>query len=124
MKSGNSLRVSFLRMALLGLIAVPSCFAAQQPDNSGANKGQRTTADQQKNNNPDRDMAKKIRQSIVEDQTLSTHGHNVKVIVNNGEVTLKGPVKNQDEKTEIESKATAIAGMGKVRNELSVKGEQ
>jgi hyperosmotically inducible periplasmic protein len=47
-----------------------------------------------------------------------------KVIVKDGEVTLRGPVKSQDEKTEIESKATAIAGMGRVQNELSVKGEQ
>jgi hypothetical protein len=77
MKPGNTLPVSFLRMALLGLLAVPSCFAAQQADNSGANKDHGTTADQQKNNNADRDMAKRIRQSIVEDKTLSTYGHNV-----------------------------------------------
>lgn len=69
---------------------------AQQPDNSDANKGnQRTaTADRQKKSAADRDLTKKIRSPIVEDRSPSTDTHNVKVMVRNGEVTVKG----EDEK--------------------------
>jgi osmotically-inducible protein OsmY len=44
----------------------------------------------------------------------------VKIISQNGAVTLKGPVKSEEEKQAIESKATEIAGAGKVDNELQV----
>jgi osmotically-inducible protein OsmY len=68
----------------------------------------------------DRDLAKQIRRDIVKDDSLSTYAHNVKVIVQNGTVTLKGPVRSEEEKQAVESKATAIAGDGKVTNQLAV----
>jgi osmotically-inducible protein OsmY len=43
------------------------------------------------------------------------------VITQNGQVTLKGPVRSDDEKRAIEAKAAAIAGDGKVTSELTVK---
>ena len=93
----------------------------QQPDNTGANKQQATTADQQKETAEDRGLAQKIRKSIVGDKSLSTYGHNVKVIVRNGVVTLKGPVQSEDEKNNIGAKAADVAGADKVQNELTVK---
>jgi osmotically-inducible protein OsmY len=93
----------------------------QQPDNTGANKQQPTTADQQKETAEDRELAQKIRKSIVGDKSLSTYGHNVKVIVRNGVVTLKGPVQSEDEKNNIGAKAADVAGADKVQNELTVK---
>jgi len=36
-------------------------------------------------------------------------------------VTLKGPVRSEDEKNTIEQKAAAVAGPGNVTNELTVK---
>ncbi len=72
----------------------------QQPDNTGANKNDNMTADQQKETAADREMAQKIRQSIVDDKSLSTYGHNVKVIVRSGTVILKGPVQSEEEKEE------------------------
>jgi osmotically-inducible protein OsmY len=93
----------------------------QQPDNTAANKQQATTADQQKETAEDRELAQKIRKSIVDDKSLSTYGHNVKVIVRNGMVTLNGPVKSEDEKKSIGAKAADVAGADKVQNELTVK---
>jgi hyperosmotically inducible protein len=93
----------------------------QQADNTGANKQQATTADQQKETAEDRELAQKIRKSIVGDKSLSTYGHNVKVIVRNGVVTLKGPVQSEDEKKNIGAKAADVAGADKVQNELTVK---
>jgi hypothetical protein len=46
----------------------------------------------------------------MEDKSLSTDAHNVKVISQNGTVTLKGPVKSEAEKSAIVSKAVSVAG--------------
>ena len=78
------------------------------------------TADQQKENAADRRLTQQIRRAIVKDKSLSTAAHNVKIITQNGAVTLKGPVKSEEEKQAIESKATEIAGSGKVTSELQL----
>lgn len=69
----------------------------------------------------DRDMTQKIRKAIMDDSTLSTSAHNVKINTKDGKVTLKGPVTSDDEKRNIEKKATDIAGSGKVTDDLTVK---
>ena len=93
-------------------------------DNTKVNQRDRDqnepTADQQKENTNDRQLTAHIRRAIVKDKSLSTTAHNVKIISQNGAVTLKGPVKSEEEKQAIESKATEIAGSGKVNNELQV----
>jgi osmotically-inducible protein OsmY len=100
--------------------------SAQAPDNTQVNKRDRATgeatADQQKNNRTDLDLTKDIRKSIMDDKSLSTYAHNVKIISQNGTVTLKGPVKSEDEKSSIVSKAMSIAGgADKVVDQMSVK---
>lgn len=111
--------------------AVPQEPAGQEssaPDNTKANKRDRNkseiTADQQKENRSDRELSKQIRRALVKDKSLSTYAHNVKVVVQNGQVTLKGPVRSEDEKKAIETKTTEVAGEGKVTSELEVKAEQ
>jgi hyperosmotically inducible protein len=104
--------------------------SAQQPapDNTKVNKRDKNnaepTADQQKENQPDREIARKIRQSIVQDKSLSSYAHNVKIIAENGTVTLKGPVRSDEEKTAVEAKAADIAGADKVTSQLEVKPKQ
>ena len=66
-------------------------------------------------------MAAKIRRAIVSDHSLSTYGHNVKIVVVGGAVTLKGPVHSEAEKQNIAAKAGAIAGQDKVTDQLTVK---
>ena len=98
------------------------------PDNTKMNAQDRDkaspTADQQKDNRSDREITQQIRQSLVQDKSLSTYGHNVKVITQNGQVTLKGPVRSDDEKKAIEAKATEVAGENKVTSELNIKAQQ
>jgi osmotically-inducible protein OsmY len=108
--------------------AVPAMIHAQDqtpsasaPDNSAQNKNHDTTADQQKDNRSDRDITQQIRRSIVSDKSLSSYGHNVKVITQNGAVTLKGPVHSEEEKQAIGTKAAEVAGQDKVTNELTIK---
>ncbi len=66
----------------------------------------------------------KIRKAIVADSSLSTYGHNVKVISEHGKVTLKGPVHSESERKNLEAKAVEVAGSGNVINQLSVKAEK
>jgi hyperosmotically inducible protein len=93
-------------------------------DNTKVNKRDRQkkelTADQQKDNRSDLQVTKQIRQSIMRDKSLSTSAHNVKLISNNRMVTLKGPVRTNEEKQAIEAKAAAIAGQDKLTSELQV----
>jgi osmotically-inducible protein OsmY len=94
---------------------------AQEPDNSSQNKGQMQTADKQSNAKSDRDTTAKIRKEIMADKDLSTYAHNVKVITANGTVTLKGPVKSEDEKARVAEIASNVVSADKVSNQLTVK---
>jgi hyperosmotically inducible periplasmic protein len=102
--------------------------ASPAPDNTKVNERDRSqnepTADQQKDNRSDRDITQQIRQSIMKDKSLSTYAHNVKIVTQDGEVTLKGPVRSEDEKQAIEAKAIEVAGDGKVTSELNIKPQQ
>ena len=99
---------------------------AQQPapDNTKTNKRDRDsaspTADQQKMNPTDRDLAKRVRAALMKDKSLSTYSHNVKIVAQDGKVTLKGPVRSEEEKSAIETKATEVAGAGNVMNQLEI----
>lgn len=94
------------------------------PDNSKTNKRDRDknspTADRQKMNPTDRDLTKRIRSAITDDKSLSTYAHNIKIVAQDGKVTLKGPVRSEEEKSAIETKATEVAGAGNVINQLEV----
>jgi osmotically-inducible protein OsmY len=99
-----------------------------QADNTKMNQrdrnGYEATADQQKSNRSDRDITQQVRKAIVDDKSLSTYAHNVKVITQNGMVTLKGPVRSEEEKKSIEAKAAEVAGADKVTNQMDVKEKQ
>jgi len=108
------------------LTALP--LSAQTPaDNTKVNTRDKAktavTADQQKDNPGDRDLTQKIRQSIMQDKSLSTYAHNVKIVTQNGQVTLKGPVRSDAERKSIEAKAIDLAGPSHVTNQMSVAPE-
>jgi len=112
---------------------VPNMNAAQQDkppasDNTKVNKRDRNasepTADQGKNNVSDRDIMQKIRRSVMDDKSLSTYAHNVKIIAEHGKVTLKGPVRTAEEKQTIAQKATEVAGAGNVTDEMTIKASR
>jgi osmotically-inducible protein OsmY len=126
---GNKLLLSAGAAAVLGtaLIAGPTPKQdAQQPppDNTKTNKRDRDksspTADRQKMNATDRDLAKRVRSSLMDDKSLSTYAHNIKIVAQDGKVTLKGPVRSEEEKSAIEAKATEVAGAGNVVDQLEV----
>ena len=71
-------------------------------------------------NPADRAITQKIRKAIHEDTSLSTYAHNIKIITQNGKVTLRGPVRSEDEKTNLEAKAVSVAGQDNVTDQLEV----
>ena len=93
-------------------------------DNTAVNQRDRNaaepTADQQKATTSDRETSRKIRQAIVHDKSLSTYAHNVKIISEHGTVTLKGPVRSEEEKQAVEKMASDVAGAENVKSEIQV----
>jgi len=113
-------------VALVGALLAPAFSAGAQtaPDNTKTNQQDRAkgaaTADQQKENASDREITQKIRQAVMDDKSLSTYAHNVKVIAQDGQVTLKGPVRSENEKKTVEAKAVEVAGAGHVSNQITI----
>jgi osmotically-inducible protein OsmY len=117
-------------MAFLGVVL---CFGVQaelrgqspNADNTKVNKRDpaqsESSADQAKNNAADRELMQKIRRSLMDDKSLSTYAHNIKIIAQDGKVTLKGPVRSEEEKKVVEQKAADIAGAGNITNQITIK---
>ena len=97
---------------------------AVEADNSGRNvrdrNDQTKTPGDQSENEADRTITQNIRQVITADDSLSTNAKNVKIITNDGTVTLRGPVKSEKEKAEIEAIAKQVAGVKRVDNQLEI----
>jgi len=80
-----------------------------------------TTADSKSVKTSDRELSRKIREALVSDKSLAASAHSVRIMSHDGNVTLKGRVKSEDDKKAIEEKAASIAGTGKVTNDLEVR---
>ena len=124
----NLQRIALLPFALLSLSFVhgQSSDPSAKPDNTKINQRDKDpnapTAGSQKMNATDQALTAKIRRAVIADKTLSTYAHNVKIISQDGVVTLKGPVRTDAEVTNLMAKATdAAGGPDKVVNQLSVK---
>ena len=118
-----------LSSALLGLgtVTMAQDSAAVAPDNSAVNVRDRApdaiTAGEQSSAKSDVELTREIRRAVVKDDSLSMLAHNVKIVTSNGAVTLRGPVKTEQEKIAIANRAKAIAGPDKVDNQLEVKSQ-
>ena len=123
--SQHRFRSSVLAFIVTGVVAIPiGALAQTPPDNTKVNTRDRAkgavTADQQKENAGDRDLTQKIRRAVMADKSLSTYAHNVKIVAQGGQVTLKGPVRTAEEKQSVEAKAVEVAGAGHVTNQMSI----
>jgi len=117
----------FILFAMLSITwAAALAVAATPPDNSAINardtKGGPPTSEDQSNQAADLKTTQKIRQALTDDKTLSVDAKNIKVITISGVVTLRGPVKTDDEKSRIATLANQVAGEAKINNQLEVIG--
>ena len=74
----------------------------------------------QNENQKDIDITANIRKRVV-DTEMSVNAQNVKIITQDGKVTLRGPVKSDEEKAQIEKMAHEVAGPANVDNQLEVQ---
>ena len=98
---------------------------APAPDNTKANaQADQNTADKQSNAASDRALTQQVRKAIMQDKSMSTYAHNVKLVTQNGQVTLSGPVRTDEEKQAIVQKAAEIAGQDRIVDQISVAPKQ
>jgi osmotically-inducible protein OsmY len=57
----------------------------------------------------------------MQNEQLSADAKNVKIITVDGKVTLRGPVKNDQEAKAVADAAQSVAGAGVINNQLEVK---
>ena len=82
------------------------------------NDSTKTPFDQHENR-ADIQVTADIRKRVV-DTDMSVDAQNVKIITQNGKVTLRGPVHTADEKTQIETIARDVAGKDNVDSQLEI----
>ncbi len=97
-------------------------------DNTAVNERDRneptvTPTDQQENET-DLRISQSIRQAVVNDDSLSFNAKNIKIVTSGAVVTLRGPVKSEEEKQAIEAKARQVAGVTRVDNQIQIEGAQ
>ena len=101
---------------------------SSEADNTRRNSSEQNkntqTAEKQSNNKDDLALTQKVRQAVMKDGSLSMNAKNVKIIAQDGKITLKGPVDSQQEKDTIGTEAGEIAGKDNVDNQLEVKAEK
>jgi hyperosmotically inducible protein len=107
---------TLLVLACLSTVSLAAMAADDKtkPDNTAINERDRSretqTSGDQSNSSADLKITQAIRQK------------NIKIITDNGQVTLRGPVKNAQEKAKIDQLARSAAGGAKIDDQLDVKG--
>ncbi len=134
--------MKFFALAVICLIGVMGCAETSSPtsangtpnaggrdtskdrDNTETNVRDRDTSTKtpidQNENQRDIDITAEIRKRIV-DTKMSVNAQNVKIVTQDGRVTLRGPVKSAAEKDQVEKIATEVAGAEKVDSQLEVE---
>jgi len=69
----------------------------------------------------DAQLQASVRRAIANDASLSEAGHHVTVIVADGAVVLRGPVKDDAEKSRIDTLVRKVSGVKEVTDEIDVK---
>ena len=113
-------------LSALSLAALAADNKKAEPDNTATNErdrsGETKTSGDQSNSSADLKITQDIRRALMKDSELSTTAKNIKIITDNGQVTLRGPVKSAQEKAKIDQLARSAAGGAKIDDQLDVKG--
>jgi len=119
---------TLLSLVCLSAVSLAAIAADEKtkPDNTATNErdrsGETETSGDQSNSSADLKITQAIRQALMKDSELSITAKNIKIITDNGQVTLRGPVKNAQEKGKIDQLAKSAAGGAKIIDQLDVKG--
>jgi hyperosmotically inducible periplasmic protein len=120
-------RLKLLLPSFFIALTLAACSKSDKSQSSAPNDRQlssRTdrgvTASDQPENDTDRKIIQQIRQALTSDSSLSMSAQNVTVVSSNGNVTLRGGVKDDSEKQKIATAATRVSGVTNVDNLLTV----
>lgn len=123
-------QIMAVALVTLGLVTIqaqitPSDTSKLEADNTGQNKRDRqakklTADDQAKASRADEEITRRIREELTRNNELSSYAQNVKIITMGGIVTLRGPVKTQQERDWIVNAAQKVSGVRTIQNELEV----
>ena len=118
--------VALTCLSAFSLAALAADNKKAEPDNTATNErdrsGETKTSGDQSNSSADLKITQDIRRALMKDSELSTTAKNIKIITDNGQVTLRGPVKTAQEKEKIDQIARSAAGGAKIDDQLDVKG--
>jgi hyperosmotically inducible protein len=120
------MRTALFALLILGLAGCSqeSRPVAMQKDNSAINvrdrDGSTLTPVDQSQAQGDLNLTAKIRQEILAKDGLSVNARNIKIVTQEGKVTLRGPVTTQEEKDRIDAIARQAAGDKQVENLLEI----
>jgi osmotically-inducible protein OsmY len=124
----KTLSLSILALSVLAFSSMAQDNSSPAADNSGRNErdrsGETKTSGDQSNSSMDTQTTAAIRRAIMHDNSLSMTAKNVKIITENGVVTLRGPVMTAAEKTKIVELAKTHAGTAKIEDQLEVKASK
>jgi osmotically-inducible protein OsmY len=127
MRITQTVRKTALVIATVTAITVPLVASDEKtnPDNTAINErdrsGDTNTSGDQSNSSADLKVTQAIRRAIMQDSQLSMTAKNIKIVTANGQVTLRGPVNNAEEKAKIGQLANSAAGGAQIDNKLEVK---
>ena len=120
--------ISILCLSVVAVSAFAEDNSTPAADNSARNKrdrsGETQTSGDQSNSSPDIKTTAAIRSAIMHDDSLSVMAKNVKIVAENGAVTLRGPVKSAAEKAKIAQLAQNAAQGAKIDNQVEVKASE
>lgn len=120
----TTLLAGLLTVAAVNAQTVDSATQHEAADNTKANAAERNmdakTPLDQSNDKDALEVTAGIRRAVLDDKSLSTSAHNIKIVTNGDVVTLRGPVKSADEKQRVEALAAKSATGKQVRNEISI----
>jgi len=111
----------------VALAGITPAIAAEPKDADNTAKNVRDRGDHtatpmdQGGSEGDRTITAEIRKQITGDDALSMNAKNVKVITQDGVVTLRGPVKTATEKTTVAGIARKAPGVKRVDDQLEVE---
>jgi len=121
-----------LMIASLGLlfVSVSACDRSTDARHAAADNTARNVRDKDANlptpmdqgeSEADRTITQHVRNAVVDNDALSTNAHNVKIITQDGIVTLRGPVNTATEKATVVAAARSTPGVTRVDDQLEVK---
>jgi hypothetical protein len=119
---GGQMKSLILGMAIIATAAFNNVHAKQDttPNPRVVSQEDQRTVGDQSNKPVDVEVTRQIRQELMKDDALSTKAKNIKIIVADNGVTLKGTVNNNAEMEKILKHAYVTAPKHKIYNQISV----